>query len=246
MLGRERLRGEGPRALSELELLSLLLGSGSRLHPAPAVAARLLEGGLRELRRARLPALLATEGLSEAQACRVVAGLELGLRAAWLPHEERRRLIHPGLIAARLWPRLAFLDHEEFWALLLNSRCEELRAVRISQGGLSHCSVLPREALAPALLHGAPCVAFAHNHPSGDPHPSPDDLRLQLHLQEAARTLGVVVVDHLVIAEGGIHSAREGFLPLPDAEVQGGDPDLLCAGPPSAPLGPEAAELLLE
>ena len=217
MDGRERMVAEGAQALSSLELVSVLVGSGTRGRPATSVAADLLTGGLSELRRARVGALLELPGVGEAQACRVVAALELGRRAAFASSTPRKRLLTPGAIADRLWLRLAHLQHEEFWALLLNSRCEELRAVRISSGGLSHCSVLPREALAPALIHGAPLCAFAHNHPSGDPRPSPDDQRLQLLLDEAARALRVQVVDHLVIAEGGVHSAREGLLPPPPA-----------------------------
>ncbi len=92
----------------------------------------------------------------------------------------------------------------------MTARMEEVRCVRVASGGLTQCSVLPREAFAPALVHAAPCVAFAHNHPSGDPTPSSDDHRLQLMLDEAGRALGVRVVDHLVIAADGFHSARTG------------------------------------
>jgi DNA repair protein RadC len=215
MDGRERMVAEGPQGLSELELLSVLLGTGSKGLPATAVAAHLLTGGLGELRRARVRSLVESPGVGEAQACRVIAGLELGRRAAYARSPERRRLLNPGALAERLWIHLAHLPHEEFWVLLLNSRCEELRAQRISLGGLTHCSVLPREALAPALVHGAPLCAFAHNHPSGDPRPSADDQRLQLLLDEAARSLGIQVVDHLVIADGGVHSAQAGLLPPP-------------------------------
>ena len=220
---RDRLVEEGPQALSPVELLTVLVESAGRRARAPELAARLLAGGLGGLRRAQLPALLSTPGLGEVQACRVLAALELGRRASYALPADRKRLLHPGAIGDRLWLRLAHLGHEEFWVLLLNARCEELRAQRISSGGLTHCSVLPREALAPVVLHGAPLCAFAHNHPSGDPTPSPDDLRLQLLLDEGARALGLTVVDHLVLADGGIHSARAGLLPpppppLPDEE----------------------------
>ena len=206
---------EGPQVLSNHELLTLVLGSGTTRWPAHQVAGRLLDPGLAALRRAGPGELCQTPGVGSAQACRVAAALELGRRAAFVRPEGRPRLLHAGQVAARLWMRLAHLPHEEFWALLLSSRLEELRAVRISTGGIAHCSVLPREAFRPALLAAAPAVAFAHNHPSGDATPSSDDLRLQLLLEEAGRTLGVRVVDQLVLAEGGIHSAREGYLPPP-------------------------------
>jgi DNA repair protein RadC len=103
--------------------------------------------------------------------------------------------------------------------VLLNARGEELRTQRVAGGGLTCCSVLPREALSPAVLHAAPLCAFVHNHPSGTPVPSADDLRLQARLDAAAAALGVGVVDHLIVAEHGVHSAREGALG-PPGELQ--------------------------
>ena len=91
--------------------------------------------------------------------------------------------------------------------MLMNSRLQEIRCVQIARGGLTQCSVSPREAFA---------VAFVHNHPSGDSAPSGEDQRLQLLLDEAGHALGVRVVDHLVLAEGGLHSAVEGASPPPD------------------------------
>jgi DNA repair protein RadC len=214
MSGRERMLSEGPGFLSEEELLAVLLG---RMRPLPAseVAAGLMREGLSSLRRARYASLIKLPGIGEAQACRVLAALELGRRVSESPSEIRVRLWNAGLVARRLFPRLAHLAHEEFWVILLNARLEELRAVRISLGGLTHCSVLPREALAPALIYAAPLILFAHNHPSGDPMPSIEDRNLQAALDAGARTLGLRVADHVVIAEGGMHSLREGLLPPP-------------------------------
>jgi DNA repair protein RadC len=215
MRGRERMVSEGAGFLSEEELVAVLLGSGTRAHPVSEVAARLLRGGLEGLRRAPYGSLVELPGMGEAQACRVLAALELGRRAVSLLPCDRSRLSSAGVVARRLFPRLALLGHEEFWVLLLTARLEEMRAVRVSMGGLTHCSVLPREALAPALVHCAPVILFAHNHPSGDPAPSADDRRLQLLLDQSARTLGLRVADHVVLAETGMHSLREGLLPPP-------------------------------
>jgi DNA repair protein RadC len=214
---------EGIAALGEHELLAAVLDGG---RASRAVADRLLENGLASLRSLRAEELRREHGLREDRARRLVAALELGRRAVLAEAPERMRLLHPGQLVQRLWPRLAHLRHEEFWVLLLSARHEELRAVRLSAGGLSVCSVLPREAFAPALIHGASAVAFAHNHPSGDPTPSGEDLRLQLDaedarallehvLEEGARILGIELVDHLVVAERGAHSAHGGFLPRP-------------------------------
>ena len=200
----------GPGAVSDVELVAALLaGSGRRQRPED-IAARLLEDGLLPLRRMSACELLGELRMRPVQAARVLAAVELGRRLMAAAQRERERFLTPDRIAARLWPLLADLSHEEFWAFLLTARMEEIRCVRIASGGLTQCSVLPREAFAPALVHAAPCVAFAHNHPSGDPTPSADDHRLQLMLDEAGRALGIRVVDHLVIAADGFHSARTG------------------------------------
>ena len=200
----------GPGAVSDVELVAALLaGSGRRQRPED-VAARLLEDGLLPLRRMSACELLGELRMRPVQAARVLAAVELGRRLMAAEQRERERFLTPDRIAARLWPLLADLSHEEFWAFLLTARMEEIRCVRIASGGLTQCSVLPREAFAPALVHAAPCVVFAHNHPSGDPTPSADDHRLQLMLDEAGRALGIRVVDHLVIAADGFHSARTG------------------------------------
>jgi DNA repair protein RadC len=205
-----RILDEGPQAASDLELVAALLAGGGRKQDAEVVAARLLETGLSRFRRVTFGELLAFDGLREAQARRLLAALELGRRVAAIGPPRRDRLLQPDHLAAVVWPKLAPLTHEEFWVVLLTARLEELRSVRIARGGLTQCSVLPREAFAPALVHGAPCVAFAHNHPSGDPEPSSEDRRLELLLDEAGRTLGIRVVDHIVVGEAGFHSARQG------------------------------------
>ena len=200
----------GPGAVSDVELVAAVLAGTGRRERPEGVAARLLEGGLVRLRRMPPCEVLREGRIRPAQAARLVAALELGRRAMAAEERRRERFLGPELIAARLWPLLADLAHEEFWAFLMTARMEEVRCVRVASGGLTQCSVLPREAFAPALVHAAPCVAFAHNHPSGDPTPSADDHRLELMLDEAGRALGVRVVDHLVIAADGFHSARTG------------------------------------
>jgi DNA repair protein RadC len=192
-----RILEQGPEVLTDLDLLSSLLPRSSRRYGPEEVAARVLSMGLAALRRASAGELL-------------LAALELGRRVAQATAPRRERLLEPGAMAALLAPRLAHLAHEEFWAILLTARLEALRMVPIARGGLTQCSVLPREAFAPAVLHQVPRVAFAHNHPSGDAQPSPDDLRLCAALDQAGRTLGIEVVDHLVLADGAFHSARQG------------------------------------
>jgi DNA repair protein RadC len=204
----DRILSEGAAALCDEELLRVLLDAPDRL-----VAPRLLSRGLPALARATPGELLFTPGVSARHATRLLAALEFGRRAALAPAADRPRLLHAADLAALLWSRLAFLPHEEFWAVLMNARLQEIRAVKIAAGGLTQCSVSPRDAFTPAVLLGAAAVAFAHNHPSGDPTPSSEDLRLQLLLAEAGGVLGVRVIDHLVLAQSGVHSAVEGKCP---------------------------------
>ncbi len=210
----ERILAEGTADLSEQELVAMLLGGDG----ADLVAVRLLRGGLAALRRARPGELLETPGLRRWQAGRLLAALELGRRAVIARGPERPRLLRPDDSARVLWPRLAHLSHEEFWVVLLTARLEEIATVRIAAGGLTQCSVLPRDAFVPAIVRGAATVVFAHNHPSGDPSPSAEDHRLAMHLDEVGRALGIGVADHLVLAEGGVHSARAGRCALPSAD----------------------------
>ena len=204
----DRLQTESTAALCDAELLTALLDPSDQLLPS-----RLLAHGLGGLSRATLGELRATPGLSPQKALRLGAALELGRRVAFAPPPDRPRLLRAADLGRLLWGKLSALRHEEFWAVLLNARLQEIRTVRVAQGGLTACSIAPREAFFPAILHQAPAAAFVHNHPSGDPSPSGDDQRLQLLLDEAGRALGIRVVDHLVIAESGIHSAVEGRCP---------------------------------
>jgi DNA repair protein RadC len=207
----ERILSEGAAGLPDAELLRVVLGTRDDL-----LAGRLLSRGLPSLRRAAAGELLLEPGMSSSLAARVLAALELGRRVALAPAADRRRLLRAHDVASVLWARLAHLPHEEFWVVLMNARLQEIRCVQVARGGLTQCSVSPREAFVPALMHRAPAVAFVHNHPSGDPAPSGEDQRLQLLLDEAGHSLSVRVVDHLVLAESGVHSAVEGACPPPD------------------------------
>lgn len=204
----DRILNEGPSSIGDEELLQLVLGTEDRSIPP-----RLLQRGLPSLARATAGELLATQGMRSRHAARLLASFELGRRAVFAPSPDRPRLLHAADLASLLWGKLAFLGHEEFWVVLMNARLQEIRSLRIASGGLTQCSVSAREAFAPALVFGAAAIAFVHNHPSGDPSPSGEDQRLQLLLSEAANALGVRVVDHLVLAQSGVHSAVEGRCP---------------------------------
>jgi DNA repair protein RadC len=201
----QRILREGPASLCDEELVRAVLGEPDCILPA-----RLLSRGLPALGRATAGELLFHSGMKAQNAARLLASIELGRRVAFAPSSERPRLLRAADLAQVLWGKLATLGREEFWVVLLNARLQEIDTVRIATGGITQCSVAPREAFAPAILQQAPAVAFAHNHPSGDPTPSAEDHRLELLLGEAGQALGIRIVDHLVVAQSGVHSAVEG------------------------------------
>jgi DNA repair protein RadC len=205
---RERLLDGGSAQLSELELLALVLGSAGTV-PAVRAAERLLShfGSLPELARGSVQEL-SVPGVGPARAARVAAALELGRRAQG-PRCRSVSLSRPEDVYRYARPRLAHLTHEVFHVLLLDTRHRLVADRRVAAGGLASCAISPRDVFEPAIREAAPALVFVHNHPSGDPTPSRDDIELTRRLAEAARMLGLSLVDHVVIADGGFASLAE-------------------------------------
>jgi DNA repair protein RadC len=208
---RERLYALGPAALSDAELLALLLRTGDHRADALALAASLLErhGGLHGLARAGGRELKAAPGMGPAKSASVCASLELGRRLA-------ARRLHPGAairgpadVFAHFHPGLRLVPQERFIALLLDGRHRVLREEVVSQGTLTASLVHPREVFRPALRESAAALILVHNHPSGDPTPSAEDREVTLRLVRAGELLGVRVIDHVIVAERGFCSLKE-------------------------------------
>jgi len=203
---RERLIRDGPPALSDAQLLALLIGSGTSRRSALAMAEGLLHsiGGAGGLARADLGAL----GLGPATAARVVAALELGRRA--LAAEREGDVLDTPAAAARvLAPHLAHRDREAVVVALLTRKQRLIAVCRIYEGNVAGTSVRIGELFTEALRRNAAGIVLAHNHPSGDPEPSADDLRTTRDAVAAGRLLGVSVVDHLIVGAGRHVSLRE-------------------------------------
>ena len=202
----------GSRHLSVRELLALLVGSGSSSGSALQVAERLLaaaDGSLRRLGTADPRTLEAVTGVGNATAARVLAALELGRRAAAetvLPEDPVRG---PADVFRRMGPRLRDLAQEEFHALLLNTRHCVIREVAVTRGILDASLIHPREVFRLAVVEGAAGIILVHNHPSGDPTPSAEDRAVTRQLAEAGRALGIPVLDHVVVGDGGWRSAAD-------------------------------------
>ncbi|HVL91538.1 MAG TPA: DNA repair protein RadC [Actinomycetota bacterium] len=210
---RERLAAHGASVLADHELLALVLRNGSAAEGVVALAQRLLAdaGGVGGLSRLGPRELARVPGVGEAKAAGVVAAFELARRSMAAMAMERAQITGPADAAALLVPRLAHLDHEESIVLVLDRRHRLLRGVVVGVGGVAHAPMEPREVLQAALREpAAATVLVAHNHPSGDPEPSSDDLAVTQRLEQAAKLVGLDFLDHLIVASRGWRSLRTG------------------------------------
>jgi DNA repair protein RadC len=202
---RERLRDLGAEALSVSELVTVVIGAGGRGASAADIAHELLgsvDGRLRGLARLSLDGLASRPGVGPATAARLLAALELGRRAVVEPGVSRPRIRGPEDVYRRLGPRLRDRLQEEFRTLLLDAQHGILRDVLVTRGILDASLIHPREVFRPAIEAGAAALILVHNHPSGDPTPSAEDRAVTRQLSSAGRTLGVPVLDHVVIGDG--------------------------------------------
>ena len=208
---RERLEALGAEALSDAELLALLLRTGGRGADALAVASRLLamHGGLSALARAGGCDLASTAGIGPAKSATLRASLELGRRLAARRLEAGRPIRGPADVFHHFHPHLRHAAQERFLVVLLDGRHRVLRQELVSQGTLTASLVHPREVFRPALRESAAALVLVHNHPSGDPTPSREDREITERLMRAGEILGIPVLDHVVVAERGYCSLRE-------------------------------------
>ncbi len=206
---RERLLSDGPRGLSVAELVALLVGTGAGRVPARAAALALLEAvPLPELAWAPPDAIASFPGIGLSRATAIAAAFELGRRGAWSPPQRGQRCLDPRTVH-ELMRHAAHAERETFHVVLLDVRGRLLRSVQVAEGSLSQCPVSPRDALRPAVREGAHGIVLCHNHPSGDPSPSPDDVDLTERLRAAADLVGVLARDHVIVASGGYYSFVE-------------------------------------
>jgi DNA repair protein RadC len=215
---RERLFSDGAAALASRELLAILIGSGREGASALDVAATMLRttsGSLRRLASSTPAELTAIDGIGPATAARIAAALELGRRLAREGPLERGRIRGPSDIYERCAPGMRDLAQEEFRVLLLNTQHAVMRELVVTRGTLDTSVVHAREVFRAAIVENAAAVVLVHNHPSGDPTPSPEDREVTRQLAEAGRLVGIPVLDHIVIGDGRYISFVEAGLGLP-------------------------------
>ena len=208
---REKLTRSGVSALGDNELLALVLGSGTRNADALRLANRVLErsGGLRGLTRSTIGDLRQVAGVGAVRAAQVLAAVELGRRTLVRGASERISMHTPGEIAAHLLPLYGAAPIEQFGVALLDTRHRLMRTRVLSVGSLDSTVVHPREVFREAAFGSAAHVVLFHNHPSGDPTPSQDDIELTSRMLRAGDIMGIEVLDHLVLADQRYYSFWE-------------------------------------
>ncbi|WP_059049647.1 RadC family protein [Paenibacillus senegalimassiliensis] len=208
---RERMLQYGAGALSHAELLAILVRTGTRQESAIHIAQRMLTaaGGLRGLVDLSLDEMLHTKGIGPAKAIQLKAGIELGRRLAKTRLPEAETIRSPQNVAELLMEQLRYLQQEHFVCLFLNTKNHIIAQETLSIGSLNASIVHPREVFRAAIKCSSASIVCAHNHPSGDPTPSPEDIQLTRRLCEAGEIVGIDVLDHIVIGDGKFVSLKE-------------------------------------
>jgi DNA repair protein RadC len=208
---RERMRQVGAGAVSTAELLAIILRTGSGGENVVRLAERLLAqfGSLPGLARASIPELMMVKGIGQAKACEVKSALELGRRLMASAPEERSVVSSPADAANLLMSEMMFLEQEHLRLILLDTRNRVLQTPTIYVGSLNTSVVRISELFRAALKANAAAMIVAHNHPSGDPAPSPEDIQVTRKLVEAGKLMNLEVLDHIVIGHQRFVSLKE-------------------------------------
>jgi DNA repair protein RadC len=208
---REKLKALGAGALSDAELLAIILRMGTQGESVIDLSNRLLVtyGGLVGLSRVSFAELCDVHGLGEAKACQLKSALELGRRLLLAQPEERLQVRSPADLAPVLMLEMAPLDQETLRVVLLNTKNQVIKFSDVYKGSLNSSLVRVAEVFKEAVRVNAAAIIVAHNHPSGDPSPSQEDVRVTEQIVSAGKLLEIEVLDHLVIGERKYVSLRE-------------------------------------
>ena len=201
---REKLLYKGKSALSDAELVAILIGSGNREESAVALCKRILasvDNNLSELGKLSIKQLMEFKGIGEAKAITIAAALELGRRRRGEEALEKKKITSSTSVFELMQPIIGELEHEEFWIIYLNNSNKVIQKNQLSKGGITGTLVDVRLVLKNALQVGATSLILAHNHPSGTLKPSNADKQLTLKLKTASESLDIKVLDHLIITE---------------------------------------------
>ena len=206
---REKMMAQGKTALSNAELLAILLGSGSANESAVALSRRILASvgnSLTALGKQTLAQLTAFKGIGEAKAITILAATEMGRRRAAETPEPQPKIEAPRHVFTLMQPLIGDLPHEEFWVLYLNSANRVIHKCRLSSGGITHTIVDIRLLFKNALEQGAVSLILVHNHPSGSTTPSKEDIELTQRVRNVGDTLDIKLLDHVIVTEKEYYS----------------------------------------
>ena len=208
---RERLKKVGPGALNTAELLAVLLRTGLRGESAVTLGQRLLNtfGGLTGLQRADYSEVESLKGMGEAKATAVKAAIEIGQRLSVQSPESRPAISSPADAAALVQYEMSGLAQEHLRELILDTRNRVVDIEELYKGSINFTSARIAEIFKPAIVRESAAIILVHNHPSGDPTPSPDDLALTKAVREAGQLLDIELLDHLIIGQGRYISMKE-------------------------------------
>ena len=189
------------------ELLAAVIGGTQQIEIADALLAR-FTGDLQRIYHAPIQQIASVHGLGESTAVKIKAALSLGLRLCE-PREERPVVNSPADAAALVQHEMSLLEHEYLKVIVLNTRNHVLDIVEVTRGSANASYVRVAEVLRPAVERNAPAIIVVHNHPSGDPEPSPQDVSITRAIREAAKLMSIELLDHLVIGKGSFVSLKE-------------------------------------
>jgi DNA repair protein RadC len=207
---RERLIKAGPKPLSDAELLAVILRTGNKKENVLELAKRLInEYNLKTLSRIRVNSLKKIFGIGEAKACQIIACFEIGRRTACLKNGRCKKINSAKDIANRLMAELSNLKKEYFIGIFLDSRKKIIKKETIFIGSLDSSIIHPREIFKIALAESAAAVILIHNHPSGDPIPSQEDIEITKQIIKAGEIIGIQVLDHIIIGDRKYISLKE-------------------------------------
>lgn len=201
---REKLLHKGKTALSDAELVAILIGSGNKTESAVALCQRILasvDNNLSELGKLSVKQLMAFKGIGEAKAISISAALELGRRRRGEEALNKKKITSSASVYELMQPIIGELNHEEFWIIYLNNSNKVIQKNQLSKGGITGTLVDVRLVFKQALEVGATSMILAHNHPSGTLKPSLADKQITDKLKNAAQSLDIKVLDHLIVTE---------------------------------------------
>ncbi len=213
---REKLMKHGAEALSNAELLAILIGSGTPNESAVDLMKRLMQdcdNNLAVLSKRSIDQLMAYKGIGTAKAITITAACELGKRREQATLPKRDDLSSARALYDHLWPKMRDLDVEEAYVVLMNQGFKHIDTIRISHGGITETAVDVRVIMRHAIMANATIIALAHNHPSGNTRPSRDDDSLTKRVSDACHTMRIHMADHIIVTDGDYYSyAEEGKL----------------------------------